>query len=106
MRPLRNSPTATPWTISPCSKTPFLLPLFRALNLRRLEQSATMPSNLKTTPMSTLNKPQEIILSPGSIVTLSKTNAAAFHAQMKDMIKDTGYGLFEYVEVLKFLEKV
>jgi len=56
--------------------------------------------------MSTLNKPQEIILSPGSIVTLSKTNAAAFHAQMKDMIKDTGYGLFEYVEVLKFFEKV
>lgn len=56
--------------------------------------------------MSTLNKPQEIILAPGSIVTLSKTNAATFHQQMKDMIKDSGYGLFEYVEFLKFADKL
>jgi hypothetical protein len=56
--------------------------------------------------MSTLNKPQEIILAPGSIVTLSKTNAAGFHLQMKEMIKDTGYGLLEYVELLKFFEKI
>lgn len=56
--------------------------------------------------MSTLNKPQEIILAPGAILTLSKTNAAAFHQQMKEMIKDTGYGLLEYVEFLKFTEKL
>lgn len=56
--------------------------------------------------MSTLNKPQEIILAPGSIVTLSKTNAAAFHQQMKEMIMETGYGLMEYVEFLKFTEKL
>lgn len=56
--------------------------------------------------MSTLNKPHEIVLAPGAIVTLSRTNAAAFHQQMKDMIKETGYGLFEYVEFLKFAEKL
>lgn len=56
--------------------------------------------------MSTLNKPQEIILAPGSIVTLSKTNAAGFHQQMKEMIKATGYGLLEYVEFLKFADKL
>lgn len=56
--------------------------------------------------MSTLNKPQEIILAPGSIVTLSKTNAAAFHRQMKEMITETGYGLLEYVEFLKFADKL
>jgi len=56
--------------------------------------------------MSTLNKPQEIILAPGSIVTLSKTNAAGFHQQMKDMIRETGYGLLEYVEFLKFADKL
>jgi hypothetical protein len=56
--------------------------------------------------MQAINKPQELQLHPGSIITLSKTTAKDFHEQMKSMIKDTGYGLFEYLEVVKFFEKV
>lgn len=56
--------------------------------------------------MEAINKPQELQLQPGAILVLSKASAKDFHEQMKSMIKDTGYGLFEYLEVVKFFEKI
>lgn len=56
--------------------------------------------------METTNKPAELQIIPGHILTLSKTNAEAFHQQMKSVIKETGYGLFEYIEVIRFFEKL
>ena len=44
----------------------------------------------------------ELILSPENIPVLSKQNAATFHRQVKEMIFETGTGLFEYVEAVKF----
>lgn len=43
----------------------------------------------------------ELILSPDNIPVLSKQNAATFHQQAKERIKDHG-GAFEYVETIKF----
>jgi hypothetical protein len=37
---------------------------------------------------------------------ISKQDAKSFHAQIRQRILDTGKGLFEYVETLKFFEKV
>lgn len=51
-------------------------------------------------------KPQELIISPGNVLTISRVNAKEFHNQMKEMIMDSGYGLFEYLEVVKFFEAV
>ncbi len=45
----------------------------------------------------------EIILSPDHIPVLSKTNAATFHKMVKQRIFDTGNGLFEYIETVKFM---
>lgn len=56
--------------------------------------------------METINKPIELQLQPGNILIISKASAKDFHDQMKAMIKDTGYGLFEYLEVVKFFEKI
>lgn len=53
-----------------------------------------------------INKPDELQIIPGTILILSKQNAKAFHDQMKEMIKETGFGLFEYVEAIKFFEKL
>lgn len=52
------------------------------------------------------NKPQELQLAPGSIITLSKQNAKEFHEDMKTMIRETGYGMFEYIEFISFCAKL
>lgn len=52
------------------------------------------------------NKPQEIVLSPDTILVLSKSSVRDFHETVKARIKDSGYGLFEYLEVIKFFEKL
>ena len=44
----------------------------------------------------------KLILSPENIPVLSKQNAATFHRQVKERIFETGTGLFEYVEAVKF----
>lgn len=46
-----------------------------------------------------------IVLSPDNIPVLSKTNAATFH-MVKERIYETGNGLFEYVETVKFFAAV
>lgn len=51
-------------------------------------------------------KPAEIEILPATILTLSKSNAKSFHEQTKEMIKNTGYGLIQYVEVIKFFGKL
>jgi ribosomal protein L32E len=56
--------------------------------------------------METANKPQQLELRPDNILVISKQNARTFHAQVKDRIKEDGYGLFEYVETIKFFEKL
>lgn len=43
-----------------------------------------------------------IILTPSSLPILSKGNAKAFHEEVKARIFETGNGLFEYVETIKF----
>lgn len=43
-----------------------------------------------------------IILTPNNLPVLSKGNAKAFHEEVKARILETGYGLFEYVETIKF----
>ena len=48
----------------------------------------------------------EIILSPDQLPLISRTNAKIFHDQVKQRIKDTGDGLFEYIEFVKFVEKI
>lgn len=51
----------------------------------------------------------QIVLTPNNIPVLSKTNAKTFHEQVKERILETGFGLFEYVETIKFfaaLDKV
>lgn len=50
--------------------------------------------------------PRSVEILPGSILVLNKANAADFHQRMKEMIRETGYGLFEYLEAIKFFEKV
>jgi hypothetical protein len=52
---------------------------------------------------------QQIILAPDNIPVLSKQNAATFHGNVKARIYETGNGLFEYIETIKFfaaLDKV
>ena len=46
----------------------------------------------------------DLILSPENIPVLSKQNAATFHRQVKERIFETGTGLFEYVEAVKFFD--
>lgn len=48
----------------------------------------------------------QLILSPDNIPVLSKTNAANFHRMVKERIFETGVGLFEYVETVKFFAAV
>jgi hypothetical protein len=50
--------------------------------------------------------PTPVIIQAGDMLVLSKTNAFEFHQKMREMIMDSGYGLFEYLEVLKFFENV
>lgn len=50
--------------------------------------------------------PTPVIIQAGDMLVLSKTNAEEFHKKMREMILDTGYGMFEYLEVLKFFENV
>lgn len=45
---------------------------------------------------------RQLMLSPTKIPILSKENAAAFHNKAVAKIFETGNGLFEYVEVIKF----
>jgi hypothetical protein len=52
------------------------------------------------------SKPQELQLVPGSIITFSKQNAREFHEEMKTMIRETGYGMFEYIEFISFCAKL
>lgn len=52
------------------------------------------------------NRPQELQLTPGSIITFSKQNAKEFHDEMKAMIRDTGFGMFEYIEFITFCAKL
>lgn len=49
---------------------------------------------------------EELILSPANIPILSRQNAKSFHSEVVQRIKDTGFGLFEYVEFIKFSEKL
>jgi len=49
---------------------------------------------------------QQIQISPDQTIIISRQNAAAFHNQVKERIKETGEGLFEYLETLKFMEKL
>jgi hypothetical protein len=58
------------------------------------------PGTKKRQPMN------EIQLTPDSTLVISRQNAAAFHQQVKERIKETGEGLFEYLEVIKFFEKL
>lgn len=48
----------------------------------------------------------QIILAPDNIPVLSKTNAATFHGLVKAKIFETGIGLFEYLETVKFFAAV
>lgn len=48
----------------------------------------------------------QVILSPDAILVLSKENVKDFHGRVKQRIKDTGDGLMEYLEVIKFFEKL
>jgi hypothetical protein len=48
----------------------------------------------------------QLILSPDNIPVLSKQNAATFHQLAKQKIYDTGNGLFEYIETVKFFAQV
>jgi hypothetical protein len=50
--------------------------------------------------------PNPVIIQAGDMLVLSKTNAQEFHQKMREIILDTGYGMFEYLEVLKFFENV
>lgn len=52
------------------------------------------------------NGPEQSVIRPGSILVLNKANAKEFHEGMKAMIQETGCGLFEYLETIKFFEKV
>lgn len=53
-----------------------------------------------------MEKTMELELTPDMIPVISKQNARTFHNQVKDRIKETGEGLFEYLETLKFFEKL
>jgi hypothetical protein len=48
----------------------------------------------------------EIILAPDNIPVLSKTNAATFHQLVKERIFESGNGLFEYLETVKFFAAI
>ena len=48
----------------------------------------------------------QIILSPDNIPVLSKQNASTFHHLVKQKIFETGNGLFEYIETVKFMAAV
>lgn len=50
--------------------------------------------------------PNPVVIQAGDMLILSKTNAQEFHQKMREMILETGYGMFEYLEVLKFFENV
>jgi len=50
--------------------------------------------------------PHPVVIQAGDLIVLSKTNAQEFHEKMREMILETGYGMFEYLEVLKFFENV
>lgn len=45
----------------------------------------------------------QVILSPDRIPVLSKATATGFHQSVRQLIYDTGNGLFEYVETVKFM---
>lgn len=47
-----------------------------------------------------------LILSPNAIPVLSKTNAKNFHEEVKARIFETGDGLFEYLETIKFFAAI
>lgn len=49
---------------------------------------------------------QELILAPDNVIVISKQGAKEFHSIVKHRIKETGYGLFEYIELIKFFEKL
>lgn len=53
-----------------------------------------------------MEQEQLLILSPASIPQISKVNASIFHSIVKDKIKETGDGIFEYLELIKFVEKL
>ncbi|MBK8775561.1 MAG: hypothetical protein IPM10_12280 [Chitinophagaceae bacterium] len=44
----------------------------------------------------------DLILSPENIPSSFKAKTATFHRQVKERIFETGTGLFEYVEAVKF----
>ncbi len=72
---------------------------------REYEQE-TMNSLLNYEKEALSKKPQEMQIVPGTILKLSKESAEVFHEQMRSMILEKGYGLFEYLEVVKFFGKI
>lgn len=61
-------------------------------------------------PFEENNEPQMHLPAVTSIesgtILLTRENAASFHSRMKSMIMETGHGLFEYLETVKFFEKI
>ena len=49
---------------------------------------------------------QELEISPEMFLVISKQNAKEFHNQVKSRVLETGFGLMEYVEFVKFITKV
>lgn len=45
-------------------------------------------------------------LTPEFIPQISKTNAKLFHDQVKERVKESGEGLLQYMEFIKFVEKL
>lgn len=56
--------------------------------------------------METNYRAAELEIRPDDILIISKQNAKTFHNQVKERIKETGEGLFEYLETIKFFEKL
>lgn len=50
--------------------------------------------------------PAILEITPGYIISISKSNVETFHRTMRDMIYQTGSGVFEYLETIKFFEKL
>lgn len=68
----------------------------------RAAQEGKKLETVFTLPDTTL---ETIEIKPG-LLKLSKTSAVDFHARMKEMIYETGNGLWNYIAFLKFAGKV
>lgn len=52
------------------------------------------------------NKAGEIQITSAQPLIISKQNAKSYFSSIKEYIKETGKGMFEFLEVLKFFDKV